>query len=299
MPGLFSCRCQAYSCRLINLLFINDLMLTRIAGESQIHQSFNIMSKEQSSIHDFDLGLIVEYFSMLQRQGPGSTEQTLKALSFIDNLDESSKIADLGCGTGAPTMDLAKHAPGTIRGIDPFPQFINIFNQNAESLNLQHKVKGEIGTMEELPFEKAELDLIWSEGAIYNIGFKRGMREWHEFLKPGGFIAVTEACWFTNEQPEEIRDFWLDAYPEIDTIPQKMQQMQDAGFMTVASFILPEDCWYEHFYAEQDEAQKKFLEKHAGNKTAEAFINRERYEFEMYKKYSRYYGYVFFIGKKI
>ncbi|MCF8331400.1 MAG: class I SAM-dependent methyltransferase [Bacteroidales bacterium] len=257
------------------------------------------MSKEQASIHDFDLEIIVEYFSMLKRQGPGSTEQTHKALSFVENLDNNSKIVDLGCGTGAPTMDLAKHVPGKITGIDLFSKFIHLFNRNAESLNLQHKVKGETGTMEELPFEKEELDLIWSEGAIYNIGFKRGMNDWREFLKPGAYIAVTEACWFTNEQPKEIRDFWLDAYPEIDTIPNKLQQMQDAGFMPVASFILPEDCWYEHFYAPQEEAQREFLQLHAGNKTVEEFIGRERYEFEMYKKYSRYYGYVFFIGKKI
>ena len=37
--------------------------------------------------------------------------------------------------------------------------------------------------MDALPFQEEELDLIWSEGAIYNIGFERGMNEWNKFLK--------------------------------------------------------------------------------------------------------------------
>lgn len=63
--------------------------------------------------------------------------------------------------------------------------------------------------MDNLPFQDEELDLIWSEGAIYNIGFERGMYEWNRFLKKNGFIAVTEASWFTPERPAEIEDFWM------------------------------------------------------------------------------------------
>ena len=70
------------------------------------------MSNDNKSIHEFDFNLICEYFSMLERQGPGSPEVTIKALSFIDNLTEKSRIADIGCGTGGQTMVLAKHAPG-------------------------------------------------------------------------------------------------------------------------------------------------------------------------------------------
>ena len=57
------------------------------------------MSKEKQTIHEFDLNVIYDYFSNVERQGPGRPEITLKALSFIDGLTEKSKVADIGCGT--------------------------------------------------------------------------------------------------------------------------------------------------------------------------------------------------------
>lgn len=257
------------------------------------------MSNDTKSIHEFDFNLICEYFSSVERQGPGSLEVTMKALSFVDNLTEKSCIADIGCGTGGQTMVLAEHAPGQITGLDLFPEFISLFNRNAARHKLQDRVKGVVGSMEQLPFQEGELDLIWSEGAIYNIGFERGLKEWRKFLKTGGYIAVTEVSWFTNERPAEINDFWQDAYPEINTIPNKVAQMQNAGYVPVATFILPEDCWTEHFYAPQAEAQERFLTKYAGNKMAEELIANQRHEMNLYTKYKEFYGYVFYIGKKI
>lgn len=257
------------------------------------------MDNENRSIHEFDFQLICEYFSNFERQGPGSPDVTLKALSFVDNLTDHAAIADIGCGAGGQTIVLAQHAPGMITGIDLFPLFIDLFNRNARNLNLQEKMKGIVGSMENLPFHDEELDLIWSEGAIYNIGFERGLNEWRKFLKTGGFIAVSEVSWFTGERPREIDEFWQDAYPEIDTIPNKVAQMQEAGYIPVATFILPENCWTEHFYAPQTAVQEAFLEKHAGNKMAEEFIANQRHETRLYFKYKAYYGYVFYIGRKI
>jgi len=262
-------------------------------------KNLNIMSDENKSIHEFDFNLICEYFSSIERQGPGSPEVTIKALSFIDNLTHESRIADIGCGTGGQTMVLAQQTTGHITGIDLFPSFIELFNMNAGKLYLQDRVKGITGSMDNLPFQNEELDLIWSEGAIYNIGFERGLNEWRKFLKKGGYIAVTEASWFTEERPAEINRFWMDAYPEINTIPIKVAQMQKAGYIPVATFILPENCWTEHFYDLQVAAQEIFLKKHAGNKTAEELVENERHEAQLYSRYKEYYGYVFYIGKKI
>ena len=257
------------------------------------------MSNENKTIHEFDYNLICEYFSNVERQGPGSPEVTLKALSFIDNLTDKSLIADIGCGTGGQTMVLAQNVPGLITGLDLFPGFIDQFNSNSRKLNIQDRVTGIIGSMDNLPFQNEELDLIWSEGAIYNIGFERGINEWRKFLKTGGYIAISEASWFTEKRPAEINDFWMSAYPEIDTIPNQIAKIQTAGYIPVASFILPENCWLEHFYETLVVAQEKLLEKYKGDKTVEEYIALERYEAELYRKYKEFYGYTFFIAKKI
>lgn len=258
-----------------------------------------IMSNEYKTVHEFDYNLICDFFSLMERQGPGSPDVTLKALGFIDNLAENSLIADIGCGTGGQTMTLAKHVQGEITGIDLFPGFIDIFNRNAKQLGLHNRIKGIVGSMDNLPFEQEELDLIWSEGAIYNIGFERGLNEWRKYLKTGGYIAVSESSWFTDERPAEINAFWIDAYPEIDTIPNQVAKIHKAGYLPVATFILPENCWTEHYFTPNITAQHIFLKKYAGDKTAEEFIASEQHEEELYHKYKEYYGYTFFIAKKI
>ncbi len=257
------------------------------------------MSNEIKTIHDFDFSFICEYFSNVERQGPGSPEVTLKALSFIDNLTPQSRIADLGCGTGGQTMTLAGHTGGQITGLDLFPEFIDIFNRNAGQLGLADRVKGVVGSMDNLPFEKGSLDLIWSEGAIYNIGFGRGLNEWRDYLKPGGYVAVSEASWFTAERPAEIHDFWMAHYTGIDTIPVKVAQMQAAGYVPVATFIIPESCWTENFFAPCAQTQEAYLKKHAGNKMSEDLVAGQRREKELYDNYKEFYGYVFYVGKKI
>lgn len=199
------------------------------------------MTQDTRSIHDFDFSLICEYFAALDRQGPGSPEVTLKALSFIDGLTPDSRIADIGCGTGGQTRVLAQHAPGRITGLDLFPDFIHRFNAKAQAEGLADRVQGVVGSMEALPFAEDELDLIWSEGAIYNIGFERGLREWRRFLKPGGYLAVSEACWFSEQRPDEIEGFWVDAYPEIDTLASKLRQAQasSAGRLSAGKHVHP------------------------------------------------------------
>jgi SAM-dependent methyltransferase len=257
------------------------------------------MADQDKLSNEFDLNLICELHEGLERQGPGSSEATIKALSFLDNLDKTSKIADLGCGTGGQTMVLAKNTAGNITGLDFYPGFINTFNDNARKLNLQERAKGIVGSMDNLPFQKEELDVIWSEGAIAGIGFEKGLNYWKGFLKKDGYVALTYESWFTQGRPAEIEKWWVDNVPEISTIGHNILMMQKSGYIPVAAFVLPEKCWTDNYFIPREAAGKALLEKYAGNKTVEAFIGKMNYEAELYSKYKQYYGYVFYIGKKI
>ena len=253
------------------------------------------MANEKISISN----LICETHVGLKRQGPGSPEMTIKALSFLDNLNKISRVVDFGCGTGGQTMVLAQNIAGNITGIDLFPGFINVFNETAQKLNLAERVNGIVGSMENLSFQKEEFDLIWSEGAIDNIGFEKGLKYWNGFLKKDGYIAVTCPSWFTEKRPVKIEKFWIDAGCRLDTIGYNISIMQKAGYNLLAAFTLPEECWTDNYFTPREAAEKALLKKYAGSKTAEDYIKSEKYEVELYSKYKQYYGYVFYIGKKL
>jgi len=105
------------------------------------------------------IDILIQTHVGLERQGPGSPEITMKALSFLDNLDNISRAADLGCGTGGQTMVLAQNIAGDIIGVDQSADFINIFNNNATKLNFQERVTGIVSSMENLLFKKRNLIL--------------------------------------------------------------------------------------------------------------------------------------------
>ncbi|GLI50433.1 methyltransferase type 11 [Tepidanaerobacter syntrophicus] len=254
---------------------------------------------EDRTIHEFEFTLINEFFTELERQGPGSPEETIRALSFIDNLSDKTKIADLGCGTGFQTMVLAQNTKATITALDLYAGSIDKLNATAKKLGLQNRVKGIVGSMNDLPFQNNEFDIIWSEGAIANIGFEKGLNYWKKFLKKDGYVAVTYESWFTDERPTEIEKWWMDAVPEIGTIAHNVSIMQKTGYIPAAVFTLPESCWIDNYFTPQKARQEEFLKKHAGNKTVENMIAFLRHEADLYSKYKQYYGYVFYIGKRI
>lgn len=254
---------------------------------------------QNQSIHDFQFELICEYFSYLERQGPGSIESTLRALSFIENLTDKSLIADIGCGTGGQTITLAKNTQAKITAVDLFPKFVDLLKANAEKEGINDRINAIVGDMTDLPFNENQFDLIWSEGAISHIGFENGIKEWRKLIKPGGYIAVTDATWFTNESPKEIHDFWMDAYPEIDVISAKIAQMEQAGYKAVAHFTLPDSCWLDGYYAPQKVSRELFLKKYGEHQVAVDFVANMQHEEAMYNKYKEFYGYAFYIGKKI
>ena len=244
------------------------------------------------------LDLCIETHVGLERQGPGSPEMTIKALSFIENLNESSRIADMGCGTGGQTMVLAQKINGNITGIDICPDFIDVLSNKAKKQNL-HNVNVIVGSIEELSFEKEEFDLIWSEGVIDSIGFEKGLTYWNGFLKSNGYIAVTCPSWLTDERPDEIDKFWSDAGSGLDTIGHNISIMQKSGYGFVAAFAISEKCWTDNYFSPREEAEKAILVKYAGNKSVEEYVESSKYEVELYSKYKQNYGYVFYIGKKV
>ncbi len=256
-------------------------------------------NQENNSIYDFDFSMICEYFSSITRQGPGSEASTHEAITAIPNINPGFKIADIGCGTGSSAIQLAKETQASVLAIDLFADFLNKVKKNAEMEGVSDKVSTLQADMTQLSLEEESLDLIWSEGAIYNIGFEKGLREWNRYIRKNGYIAVTDSTWLTDTRPSEIESFWMDAYPQMDTLENNIDKMAKAGYRVIKTAVLPDECWTKEFYEPQVNAQMIFLERHSNDFTANELVKNQRREADLFSKYSKYYGYVWYIGQKM
>lgn len=149
--------------------------------------------------------------------------------------------------------------------------------------------------MDALPFSPGEFDVIWAEGSIYNIGFERGLREWRQYLKPGGIIAVTECSWLSGARLAS--KFISDYFPDIDSPSGKVRILEEAGYAPLAHFALPEHCWTENYFAHASARIPGFLEQYGYSEKALLLAEMQKNEIAHYEKYKAYYGYVFYIGQ--
>jgi len=247
-----------------------------------------------------EMELLIDFHKNAERQGPGSASDTLKALNFIDiEPKRPLKIADIGCGTGAQTITLAQNLEGQITAVDLFPVFLTQLKERARAHALQDKVITIESSMDDLPFRQEEFDIIWSEGAIYIIGFEAGISRWKSYLKSGGYIAISEITWITDSRPKEIEVFWKNEYPEIDMASNKIGILEKNGFSPVGYFILPQSSWIDRYYRPMTQQFTDFLERHNHSQAAKAIVEGEKEEIERYKKYKDYFSYGFYIAKKL
>lgn len=244
-----------------------------------------------------ELELIIDLHLGTQRQGPGSKADTLKALQLIPNSQNIKTVADLGCGTGGQTLTLAQHLPADIVAVDLFKEFLEELKSNAKKEGASHQIKTLQKSIDDLVFTE-EFDLIWSEGAIYNLGFKKGIQLWKDYLKPGGYLAVSEITWITEKRPQEIEDFWNNAYPEISQAKNKITDLEENGYNLVGYFSLPPESWMETYYNPLQKTFPTFLERHENSELAQKVVQEYQDEIALFKKYSKYYSYGFYIAQK-
>jgi ubiquinone/menaquinone biosynthesis C-methylase UbiE len=246
------------------------------------------------------LKLLVDLHINNKRQGPGSDETVRKILNIL-NIDKNSKleIADIGCGTGASSIEILKNTNFNITAIDFLPEFLEKLNKKAKEEGLGNRINTIEANMGSLPFQEEQFDLIWSEGGIYNIGFKKGVKEWKRFLKKDGFMVLTEITWLKDEIPEEIKKHWDTEYPEIDTLDNKIKVLEENGFEMIDYFVLPENCWIDEYYTPLENEFDDFLERNSNSKEAKEIVKENKKEIELYKKYKDYFSYGVYVVKKV
>lgn len=244
--------------------------------------------------------LLVDLHRDGERQGPGSDHTTVRALD-LTGLDRTAplKVADIGCGTGASTLVLAKQlVRAHVVAVDLFPEFLDVLAERARAAGCSDRIEVRAESMDALTLASGSLDLIWSEGAIYNLGFGAGIEAWRPFLRTGGVLAVSEITWLRPDPPEEIRAHWGAEYPEIAPATEKTALLERAGYDLLGCFMLPSTDWIDTYYAPIESRIPAFLERHAGQPEALEVVAMQRAEHDLYLRYRDWYSYGFYLARK-
>lgn len=246
-----------------------------------------------------EMALLADLHRRQDRQGPGGDDQTRLALTLSGLIGQRNlRIADMGCGTGASTLILAQELDAVIDAVDFLPPFLEELMRRAEQQGVADRIRPVAASMDEPPFEEGSLDAIWAEGAIYNLGFEAGVRDWRRLLKPGGVLAVSELTWLTAERPRELDEHWAREYPEVALASVKIGQLEAHGYTPIGYFPLPRACWLDHYYEPLEAQFEPFAARHGGGPAVEAILAAERQEIDLFKRFAPHISYGFYIARK-
>lgn len=237
-----------------------------------------------------------EAFAPLDRQGPGSEKSTQKAIQLLP-LDHQAKyhILDIGCGKGIHTLHLLEEFPhATVTAVDIDETSLDILRLKMVEGGFENRLEIKQLSMFDQLVPDESVDLIWAEGSIYIMGFHHGLREWHRYLKPGGMFVCSEISWLHSHPSQAAQDFWKENYTEMDTIPTKIHQIEQAGYRYHYSFALPQSDWEQEYYAPLEISLKSVLFNHPNDPEAKRVAHMLTEEIQLYRKHPNDYSYVFY-----
>jgi len=243
----------------------------------------------------------------LPRLGPGDEASTVKALNMLraagfprgdQAILRASRILDLGCGNGAQTIPLAQNTEGPILAMDNHPPFLDELLRRVEAAGLAGRVQVSLRDMRSLETSDGPFDLIWSEGALFIVGFREGLTACHSLLTPGGGLAVSELAWLRPDAPAACREFFDALYPAMTDIEANLAVIRACDYDIVGHFVQPESAWWEPYYHPLAERLRFLRGSYAADARKLAMIEYMEKEIDTYRQYSAYYGNVFYVMRR-
>lgn len=193
---------------------------------------------------------IYDMFGALPRQTVGSDASTRAALALIaDTLPRRRPlaVADMGCGTGRPSLALAEALDCTVAALDIRPNFLRRLAAETARRGLSHRIFPVCADMAAPPLAPASLDLIWCEGAVFVLGAQRACAEWARLLRPGGWLVFSDLVWGQAPDDAAVR-FFAELGVQLPTRGELARAAAAAGLSPRSGFTLPEADWWDEYY---------------------------------------------------
>lgn len=201
---------------------------------------------------------------------------TRKAFKMLPKMVKP-QILDIGCGSGIPTIELARLNDGEVIGIDIDREELKKLNLRIEKGGSSNRVKAIYCSIYKIDFPDEYFNILWDEGALHLLDLKKSLRECNRLLKSNGFLIIGETTkWMKN----------------------KFEIFSKFGFKLTNQILLPEGCWWTEYYAPLEEKIKELRKKYKGTEDLQKLKQHER-EIKMVKKSPKEFDCGFYIMQKI
>jgi SAM-dependent methyltransferase len=231
-------------------------------------------------------------FRGMEKLGPGGNAHTLEVLRRLPPMQVRVTV-DAGCGTGRQTIALARELGTPIDAVDLYQPFLADLVRRAQDAQVGHLVRAHCMDMKDIPDVFPGIDLLWSEGAAYNIGFGNALSTWAHTLVRGGFAVVSELSWLKEPAPEPAREFFRSGYPDMRSVPHNIAVAESAGYRLLSTYTLPAQAWVEDYYDVLEPRALVLLEH--DDASVRAFAAETMREIEVFRRSEGSYGYVFYV----
>ena len=231
-------------------------------------------------------------FGDMEKLGPDSNADTLFVLGLLPKR-EFRVVIDAGCGTGRQTLVLAKGLGTLVHAVDSYEPFLLDLVRRAGEAQVGHLVRTHCMDMRDIPQAFQGIDLLWSEGAAYNIGFRDALATWAPALAPDGLLVVSELSWLKEPAPDAVREFFRSGYPDMRSVQDNIAVAESAGYKVVTTYTLPRDAWVDGYYEILAPRAKALLD-HPDPRVRDSAAETVQ-EIEVFRWSEDSYGYVFYV----
>lgn len=240
---------------------------------------------------------LIKLHSGLKRQGPGDSGFSDYILKQLPELPPNPRIADIGCGAGAGTLILAKKYRSKVKAVDFSKEFLDQMMNQARQEGVEDLIEPIECDMGNLNWKPESIDLLWSEGAAYNITFEGALKAWRPFMAKNGVAVISEMNYFSNVVPEVVMQYMKNAYPDIKTESKNVDLINSSGFEVLAVHRLPTKAWWDNYYNPLRENIMAL--KDTGDELMQAVIHETEEEMKFFNEHHEDYGYTVYIMRVV
>lgn len=180
-----------------------------------------------SAIHDL--------FLRLDRAGPGDAATLGRAVA---GLRPGARVLDAGCGVGADTGALL--ALGfEVTALEASEVF------GAEVARRHPGARVVVGDMLAPP--AGPYDLIWSAGAVYNVGVAAALAAWRGVLAPGGRVAFSDLCKRVEVLPPACAAYWASEGLVLRDAATLEAEVAATGYRVLDAEWVSDQGWADYY----------------------------------------------------